>query len=99
MRPVGETSAPATPERSRHGRSACPICSYLSPSTRFLRLPARLSWPPSERTGSRANDLEVQELFEGIEVAVGVEECMRFAQAERRDEAVDRLPDRAASLT
>ena len=45
------------------------------------------------------NDLQVQQFFEGVKVAVGVEERMRVAQAERRDEAVDRLPDRAASLT
>ena len=48
---------------------------------------------------SRVNDLQLQEFFEGVEVAVGVEERMRVAQAERRDEAVDGLPDRAASLT
>ena len=45
------------------------------------------------------NYLELQQLFEGVKVAVGVEERMCVVQAERRDEAVDRLPDRAASLT
>ena len=48
--------------------------------------------------GLRVNHFEVQQLFEGVEVAVAVEQGVRLAQAERRDETVDCLAHRPAAL-
>jgi len=48
------------------------------------------------------HDSEVEELFERIEVAIAMQERMLFANAERRDEAVDRFaygPSTAAQET
>ncbi len=40
---------------------------------------------------SRMNDDQVEELLEGVEIAVAVQERMTFAEAERRDETIDGL--------
>ncbi len=43
------------------------------------------------------HDLQIEELLEGIEVAVAVEQCVVVLDAERGDEAVDGLPIGLAS--
>ncbi len=39
------------------------------------------------------NDLQSEDVLEGVEIAIAVEQRMRVLETERRDEAIDCLPD------
>jgi hypothetical protein len=39
------------------------------------------------------NDLQSEDVLEGVEIAIAVEQRMRVLETERRDEAIDGLPD------
>lgn len=40
------------------------------------------------------NDLQVENVLESVEIAIAMQQGVRVLEAERRDEAIDRLPDR-----
>jgi hypothetical protein len=78
-REVGGTGSERTVRASGRARAYS-----LSPSPgRRTQFRLRRNWrrranPPTQ-AGSRVNYLEVQQLFEGVKVAVGVQECMTLA--------------------
>lgn len=45
------------------------------------------------------HDLQSEDVLEGVEITVAVEQCMRVLETERRDEAVDCLAARSPAGT